>query len=68
MENKVNPDEICNRVMSGRMGFYRARETADAALKIYNDEVDGLINVVQLMKQRILDLDKSEEMQKSINK
>ena len=57
MENKVNPDEVCNRALAAKMDVYRAKEMFEAVLKNYNDQVDGLINVVQLMKQRILELE-----------
>jgi hypothetical protein len=57
----VNPDEICNRALSAKMEVYRAKEMFEAVLKNYNDQVDGLINVVQLMKARILDLEKGKD-------
>ena len=61
MENRVNPDDLCNRALSAKMEVYRAKEMFEAVLKNYNDQVDGLVNVVQLMKGRILELEQGQK-------
>lgn len=40
----------------------------EAVLKSYNDQVDGVMNVIQLMKQRILGLEQAAVEQKRTEK
>jgi hypothetical protein len=53
----VNPDIICQQAVQAKLNVYQAKEHFESVLKIYNDQVDNLINVVQMMKARILELD-----------
>ncbi|MEW6042464.1 MAG: hypothetical protein AB1633_13175 [Elusimicrobiota bacterium] len=53
----INPDVVCQDALQAKMEVYRAKEHFEAVLKVYNDQVDGLINVVNLMKARILELE-----------
>lgn len=57
-EKTINPDEICQRALQAKMAVYQAKEHFEMVLKMYNDQNDALINVVNLMKQRILELEK----------
>ena len=62
--NTVNPDIICNQVMLAKMNVYQAKEQFEAVLKVYNDHIDGLINLVNMMKNRILELEGEIEKHK----
>jgi phage shock protein A len=53
-QNQINPDDICNQALQAKMQVYRAKEGFETVLKNYNDQVDQLINLVNLMKNRIL--------------
>jgi hypothetical protein len=57
-EKTVNPDEVCQRAVHAKMAVYQAKEHFEVILKGYNDQVDALIGVVDLMKRRILELEK----------
>ena len=57
-ERTVNPDEICQRALQTKMGAYQAKEHFETVLKGYNDQVDALVGVINLMKARILELEK----------
>ena len=63
-QNAINPDIVCGNALNARMASYRADEAAVAAKKNYNDGVDGLVQVIQLMKNRILELEKELEKEK----
>jgi hypothetical protein len=45
------------------MNVYKAREDLEPAMKAYNDQTDRLVNVVQLCKNRILELEKNTDKQ-----
>jgi len=55
--NIINPDVICQQAMQAKMEVYRAREQFEAVLKVYNDNLDNMIGLVGLMKNRILELE-----------
>jgi len=58
MENNViNPDNICNQTLQMKLEVYKAHEYYGSILKGYNDQVDNLLHVIQLMKNRILELE-----------
>jgi hypothetical protein len=59
----VNPDQICQQAIQAKLNAYQAKEHFESVLKTYNDQVDALINVVQLMKNRILELERKPEEQ-----
>jgi len=54
----INPDHVCQRVLQAKLETYKAKENFEAVLKCYNDEMDNLVQVVGLMKNRILELEK----------
>jgi hypothetical protein len=64
-QNTINPDVICQQAIQAKLNVYQAKEQFETVLKMYNDHVDGLCNVIGLMKARILELegknDKKEE-------
>jgi hypothetical protein len=53
----VSPDEVCRQALQAKMEVYRAKESFESALKVYNDQVDNLINLTGLMKSRILEME-----------
>ena len=58
MEQKpINPDDICRQAIQAKLGVYQAKENFESVLKSYNDQVDALINVIGMMKSRILELE-----------
>jgi hypothetical protein len=57
--NAINPDVVCQQALQARMAAYEAKEHFEAVLKAYNDQVAGLINLVGIMKARILELEAS---------
>ena len=63
-EKTVNPDEVCHRVIQAKLATYQAKEHFEAVLKGYNDQVDALIGVVELMKRRILELENQDTKNK----
>jgi hypothetical protein len=56
-QNKINPDMICQQAIQAKLNVYQAKETFETVLKVYNDQVDNLCNVIGLMKARILELE-----------
>src|SRR3989339_2182808 len=60
MENQnvtVNPDVVCQQALQAQLESYRAREAYDVVLKKYSDTVDMLVQTVNLMKNRIIELE-----------
>jgi hypothetical protein len=57
----INPDQICQQAIQAKLNVYQAKEQFETVLKMYNDQVDNLINVVGLMKVRILELEGGKE-------
>lgn len=66
-QNIVNPDVMCQQAIQAKLNVYQAKEHFEAILKTYNDQVDNLINVVSLMKNRILELEGEAEKEKIKN-
>jgi len=66
-QNVVNPDQIVQQAIQAKLNVYQAKEHFEAILKTYNDQVDNLINVVSLMKNRILELEGGVESEKIKN-
>ena len=54
----ISPDQICQQAIQAKLNVYQAKEHFETILKAYNDQLDALVNVVQLMKSRILELEK----------
>ncbi len=56
-QNTVNPDQVCQQAVGAKLNVYQAKEHFESVLKTYNDQIDGLINVIGMMKKRILELE-----------
>jgi ADP-heptose:LPS heptosyltransferase len=55
--NTINPDAVCQEAIQAKLNVYQAKEQFETVLKHYNDRLDNLINLVSLMKGRILELE-----------
>jgi len=55
--NQINPDDICQAAIQAKMNLYTAKENYDAVMKSYNDKNAQLVNVINLMKNKILELE-----------
>jgi len=66
--NTINPDVLCQRALQAKMETYKAKEHFEAVLKHYNDEVENLVQVIGLMKNRILELERTEAESANIGK
>jgi hypothetical protein len=64
----INPDLICQQAVQAKLNVYQAKEHFESVLKIYNDHVDNLINLVQMMKARIMELETEKGKQTSEKK
>jgi hypothetical protein len=60
-QNSINPDIVCQQAIQAKLNVYQAKEQFESVLALYNREVDGLINLVNLMKNRILELERGKE-------
>ncbi|MBN2513537.1 MAG: hypothetical protein JXB18_11415 [Sedimentisphaerales bacterium] len=56
-QQTVNPDTICQQAIQAKLNVYQAKEHFESVLKTYNDQVDNLINLVAMMKNRIIELE-----------
>jgi len=65
--NTINPDEICSQAIQAKMNVYQAKEQFETVLKNYNDQNNSLINLVNLMKSRIIELEGELAREKSKN-
>ena len=66
--NTINPDQICQQAVQAKLNVYQAKEQFETVLKVYNDQLDNLINLVNLMKNRILELEGEFERERLKNK
>lgn len=57
----INPDIICQKAIQAKLNVYQAKEHFESVLKMYNDQIDNLINLVSLMKNRILELEQEKK-------
>jgi hypothetical protein len=64
--NTINPDAVCQQAIQAKLNVYQAKEQFETILKIYNDQTDNLINLVALMKNRIIELEKELEQTKTL--
>ena len=62
-ENTVNPDQICQQAIQAKLNIYKAKEQFETVLKTYNDQLDNLINLIGLLKGRILELEGGSEIE-----
>jgi hypothetical protein len=53
--NTINPDDICRQAVQAKLNVYQAKEHFESVLKVYNDQVDNLVNLAAMMKQKILE-------------
>lgn len=60
-QNAVNPDVVCQQAIQAKLNVYQAKEQFETVLKMYNDQVGNLCNVIGLMKARILELEAEKE-------
>jgi ADP-heptose:LPS heptosyltransferase len=67
-QNIINPDAVCQQAIQAKLNVYQAKEQFESILKIYNGQLDNLINLVGLMKNRILELEGELGMTRSVNK
>lgn len=67
-ENTINPDQICQQAIQAKLNVYQSKEQFETVLKVYNDQLDNLINLVNLMKNRILELEGELDREKMKNK
>jgi len=58
---QINPDIVCQQAVQAKLFVYQAKEQFESVLKTYNDHLDNLIGLVNLMKNRILELEKEKE-------
>jgi hypothetical protein len=61
----ISPDQICQQAIQAKLNVYQAHEHRESVMKIYNDQVDNLINLVQMMKARIVELEAEKGKQAS---
>jgi hypothetical protein len=60
-QNAVNPDQICQQAIQAKLNVYQAKEQFETVLKVYNDQLDNLVKLVTIMKNRILELEGGKE-------
>ena len=53
----LNPDVICQQAIQAKLNVYQAKEHFESVLKVYNDQVDNMVNLVGVMKEKILELE-----------
>jgi hypothetical protein len=61
-QNTINLDQICQQTVQAKLNTYMSKEKFESVLATYNEQADNLINLVNLMKNRILELE--NELQK----
>ena len=66
-QNLINPDDICRQAVQAKLAVYQAKEQFESILKMYNDQMDNLVNVVTMMKNRILELEQQKTLISSNN-
>jgi predicted S18 family serine protease len=63
--NSINPDQICQQAIQAKLNVYQAKEHFESVLKMYNDQLDNLVNLVGLMKNRVIELEGDLERERS---
>lgn len=63
--NTINPDQICQQAIQAKLNVYQAKEQFETVLKQYNDQLDNLVNLTNLMKNRILELEGELDRQRA---
>lgn len=63
--NIINPDQICQQAVQAKLNVYQAKEQFETVLKVYNDQMDNLLNLTNLMKSRILELEGELERERA---
>ena len=67
-QNTINPDSVCQQAIQAKLNVYQAHEQYQSIFKIYNDQLDNLINLVGIMKNRILELEGELGKARSVDK
>jgi aspartate/methionine/tyrosine aminotransferase len=67
-QNTINPDAICQQAIQAKLNTYQAKEQFETVIKQYNDQVDNMINLIGLMKNRILELEGELVKARSVEK
>ena len=60
-QQTINPDVICQQAIQAKLNVYQTKEHFESVLKKYNDHVDNLLNLISIMKNRIVELEKQVE-------
>jgi hypothetical protein len=60
----IDPDIICQQAIQAKLNGYQAKEQFETFIKSLNDQIDTLVNVIGLMKKRILELEKEASTSK----
>lgn len=61
----INPDEVCQQAVQAKMAVYQAKEHFETVLKGYNDQVNNLLGLVSLMKNRLITLEEQQKTQQT---
>jgi hypothetical protein len=61
----INPDVLCHQTMQTKIAVYQERERLDSVMMNYNAQVDGLIQMIGFLKNRIVELEVELERLKS---
>jgi hypothetical protein len=56
-QNIINPDQVCQQAIQAKLNVYQAKEHFESVLKMYNDQLNNLVNLVGLMKNRVIELE-----------
>jgi hypothetical protein len=56
-QNTVSPDAVCQQAIQAKLNVYRSKEQFETVIKYYNDHVDNLIHLIEMMKNRIIELE-----------
>ena len=56
-QQTINPDIICQQAIQAKLNVYQTKEHFESVLKKYNDHIDSLINLISIMKNRIIELE-----------
>lgn len=56
-QNIINPDVVCQQAIQAKLNVYQAKEHFESVLAVYNTQLDNMVNLVNLMKNRIVELE-----------
>ena len=58
---EINPDTVLANSINAKLKFYKAKGNFEASIAEYNDVVGDLLELVNGMKARIIELEKPSE-------